>query len=417
MTRPGNSDQVESLAAARRRNRESASDDPSATVRRLIDQHALILIGDKVVVLMEAPDQGGRIEPRFLSVETFCEWYRDERVQIGEQRVKAADLWRASPDKRKYLGVTFAPEGAPASHYNLWRGFAVEPALARCDSAFSYFMEHMRENVCGGDGDLFEWVAGWIAHLVQRPHQKLGTSLVLRGAQGVGKTKVGQVIGSLFGPHYVHVASPRYITGRFNSHLANCLVLHADEGFWAGDRESEGVLKDLITGESLWIERKGIEPFPVRNLVNLIVTSNERWVVPAGMEERRFCVLDVGQGRIQDAPFFAKMDTQLNGGGREALMRYLMDFPLEDVDLRRIPDTPGLEEQKVRSLDPEVSWWLDALRAGAVDNDGGGWPSRIACGDLYKSYLAQAERLGARRRLSEAELGYALRRLAPDLRR
>ena len=45
------------------------------------------------------------------------------------------------------------------------------------------------------------------------------TSLVLRGKMGVGKTKIGEVIGSLLGAPYKIVSEPRYVTGRFNCEL------------------------------------------------------------------------------------------------------------------------------------------------------------------------------------------------------
>jgi hypothetical protein len=55
----------------------------------------------------------------------------------------------------------------------------------------------------------------------------------------------------------VPIADPRYITGRFNSHLVKCLLLHCDEGFWAGDKAAEGKLKDLITGPRTSGRRSG----------------------------------------------------------------------------------------------------------------------------------------------------------------
>jgi hypothetical protein len=66
---------------------------------------------------------------------------------------------------------------------------------------------------------LFNWVFGWFADIFQHPDTKCGTALVLRGPMGVGKTIVGDTFGQLLGAHYVQVADPRYVTGRFNAHL------------------------------------------------------------------------------------------------------------------------------------------------------------------------------------------------------
>ncbi len=72
------------------------------------------------------------------------------------------------------------------------------------------------------------------------------------------------MIGSLIGDHYLLVASPRYITGQFNSHMASLLVLHADEAFWAGDKASVGTLKDLVSGDYHMLEYKGVDPIGSR---------------------------------------------------------------------------------------------------------------------------------------------------------
>ena len=99
----------------------------------------------------------------------------------------------------------------------------------------------------------------------------------LRGKQGTGKTKIGEVLEALLGVHFKLVADPRYVTGRFNSHMISLLLLHADEGFWAGDKKAEGKLKDLVTGGKHPIEFKGKEAFWINNYVRLFVTGNQDW--------------------------------------------------------------------------------------------------------------------------------------------
>src|SRR6202012_4096188 len=141
---------------------------------------------------------------------------------------------------------------------------------------------------------------GFFAQMVQRPRERLGIALVMRGKMGSGKTKVGEVIGALFPRHWFLVDDPRYVTGQFNAHMMSCLLLQADEAVWAGDKAAEGRLKGLITSRTQMIESKGIDPVQVANFVRVIMTSNEGWVVPAGVDERRFLVLDVGSGCEQN---------------------------------------------------------------------------------------------------------------------
>ena len=71
--------------------------------------------------------------------------------------------------------------------------------------------------------------------------------MVLRGGRGTGKGVVARAIGRLFGQHFVHVSHARHLTGNFNAHLAECVLLFVDEAFWAGDKQGEAQLKRMIT--------------------------------------------------------------------------------------------------------------------------------------------------------------------------
>ena len=225
----------------------------------------------------------------------------------------------------------------------------------------------MKDNVARGDEETYLWIVGWWAQILQQPTVKMETALVLRGPQGTGKTKIGQVMGSLIGDdHYLLVASPRYITGQFNSHMASLLLLHADEAFWAGDKKSEGTLKDLVTGHYHMLEFKNVDPIRVKNYIRLFVTGNPDWLIPAGFKERRWAVFDMGEDHMQDHAYFAAIDHEMNNGGREALLHYLLNFDLSQVNLRSIPKTAALLDQQIESLTPEQAWWLDTLMSGVL---------------------------------------------------
>lgn len=320
-------------------------------VARMNEDYAVIIAGDRAAILQELVDDQGRKTFRLLPLPAFNLWLANRIVRFGKKKIKLTQYWLAHRERRQYSNLVFAPSMEVPGAYNLWRGFAVEPIPGDC----SKFLHHLLYNACRGNEELYQWVLGWLASIFQTPRTRYGTSLVFRGPQGVGKTKIGQVVGSLLGSHYTLVADPRYITGRFNSHLISCLMLHADESFWAGDHAAEGKLKDLITGHEHLIEFKGKEPHKVKNYVRLLVTSNSDWVVPAAMQERRFATLDMGEEHMQDKAYFAAIDDEMDNGGREALLHFLLNFDLSSVDLRTIPQTAALIEQKIKSLTPGTS--------------------------------------------------------------
>lgn len=387
-------------------------------------EFALVLMGSKAVVVREA--NGGPVDDRsrVLTLDAFKAWFANRFTERrgADGKVKAvswASAWLTSCWRRSYAGIEFFPnpDGAASTpgYLNLWRGFAYAPAPK--PNGWKTLRDHMLTNICRGDEKLFAWVFGFFAHMVQRPRERIGVALVLRGAMGSGKTVVGEHMGALLPQHYFLVDDPRYVTGQFNAHMASCLLLQADEAVWAGDKAAEGRLKGLVTSPIQQIEAKGVDPIRLKNYVRLVMTSNENWVVPAGRDERRFCVLDVDPRCSQQHGYFAEMAAELADGGYAALLHDLMAFDLASVDLRTIPKTAALLYQKERSLDPIAAWWLDRLDSGRTTRAAETWDDFAPTARLFDDYIAHADRVGVKRRADETIFGQDLRRLAPGLTR
>ena len=134
-------------------------------------------------------------------------WAKDAAGEWEEKVTypKIAPAWLAHKDRRTYDGVEFFPARGPEQgtpkYFNLWRGFSVHPtpeilALSPKERRLKYavFYDHLTTNICSGDPAVFKWVWHWFAHILQRPRERVGTALVLRGKMGVGKTVAGDVV-------------------------------------------------------------------------------------------------------------------------------------------------------------------------------------------------------------------------------
>lgn len=381
----------------------------------------LVLMGSKAVIVRE--QVAGPIEDRLriLGLDAFGAWFSNTYTEVRgtDGKVKGttwAKRWLADRKRRSYSGIEFFPtasgEDCTPGYLNLWRGFAVEP---RPGGSYAIFRDHLLNNVCDGDVELYTWVFGWFAHLMQRPRERVGTALVMRGKMGTGKTKIGEVMGSLIRAHYFAVDDPRYVTGQFNAHMSSCLLLQAEEAVWAGDKAAEGRLKGLVTSKFQMIEAKGIDPIRIDNHVRLMMTSNEDWVIPAGKDERRFCVLDINPRCAQNTDYFREMDEQMDAGGREALLYDLLHFDLGRVDLRKIPRTQALLEQKIRSLDTVEAWWYERLLSGGTTTGSEQWNQEIGCQILFDDYIGVSDKVGVRRKSEQTAFGIKLGKLVPGL--
>ncbi len=397
------------------------------SVEALNREYATVKVGDRTVIYQENPTARlASHRMRMLGIDAFKTWFQNRPTEVRGhgghvKRTTWANRWLQDPARRQFEGLEFFPDpnntpGSP-QYLNLWSGFAVAAAPAPDWRKYKTFRDHLLHNVCGGDEQLFAWVFGFFAHIVQRPRERLGVALVLRGGQGVGKTKVGETIGALFPRHWMLVDSPRYVTGQFNAHMASCLLLQADEAVWAGDKAAEGRLKGLITSSTQFIEAKGIDPVELANYVRLIMTSNEDWVVPAGKDERRYAVLDVDPRCAKNADYFAEIDAEMAAGGLAHLLGDLLAFNLASVDLRNAPRTDALLEQKIRSLGSVDSWWFERLMSGSVSRHSSKWPDAVPCQQLFDDYVAVAEKIGIRRKREQIAFGMALGKFMPGLRR
>jgi hypothetical protein len=385
---------VSTLASIRRcDNRNKAANDP--VVEEFNQHHAVVVMGGKTVVIRE---DGNQVVP--MSVASFRDYYSNRPRVDG---VTAANYWLRHKDRLTYPGVVFDPTGKAANdELNLWRGFAVDAVEGDC----SLYLAHVRENIAAGDEVVYQYLLDWMADAVQNPHRLPGVAIALRGRQGTGKGIFTAQFGKIFGRHYKHVQTPDHLIGRFTQHLADALLVFADEVIWGGDKQQEGVLKALITEERRFVEPKGVNAYEVKNYVRLMMASNNDWVVPAGGEERRFCVLDVANNRMQDADYFGAIVAQMDSGGREALLHMLLNRDISDVNLRAFPRSAALLEQKELSLDSVPAWWLDCLRQGNIVGVDSGypsqdilWPDWVNTGELYDFYcMATASDRHARNR-------------------
>lgn len=373
-------------------------------------------MGGACRVIEEVEDPAlGRTQVSKQTFQDFRHRFMHVKVEKGVDpkgrpvQAELGDWWLRNERRRQYERVIFAPGRDVPGSYNLWHGFAVEARPGDC----GLFLEHIRENLCCGVQEHYDYLIGWMATAVQRPDEQGHTAVVLRGKEGTGKSFFADTFGSLFGRHYIPVSNAEHVTGKFNAHLRDCVVLFGDEAFYAGDKQHEGILKALITQDTIQAEGKFIDTETVRNYTHLILASNKNWIVPAGPEARRYFVLDVNPAHMQDGEYFQRIKKQLDSGGREALLYFLQNYKLEGFSVREVPQTKALQEQKLLSLGIEEDWWKQKLDNGRLLSIHERWLGRVRCCDLVDDYVSHAQRMHAIRRSTETGLGLFLARVCP----
>ena len=216
----------------------------------------------------------------------------------------------------------------------------------------------------------------------------------------------------------MHLTQQVHLAGRFGEHFKSCIIAFADEALWAGDKKSEGHLKALITESHILVEPKFMGAFPIRNHVNLIFASNSNWIVPTGLEERRFLALHVSSDRQRDYEYFSKIKKQMSTGGVADLARFLADRKITS-NLREAPRTAEFLSQVIESMEPEQHFWFDLLKSGEMYDPEEDirsettWPELISRSGIYTLYCRYCERINMRNRLlTPSQFGGRFREMA-----
>jgi hypothetical protein len=144
----------------------------------------------------------------------------------------------------------------------------------------------------------------------------------------------------------------------------------------------------LITEGKLTIEPKGCGVYQADSFLNISVLSNADHFVPVSGTARRFFIPTVSIDRMQDVIYFGGLEADLESGGYEALLYYFLhEVDLTGFNVRVVPQTAGLREQRDQSLEPLDVWWVELLETGVLTGADPDAPHRA----VSNSYMREFE--------------------------
>lgn|GEM_PF-1311625 len=395
------------------------------------EEYAVSWAGADVVVLREHVDPISKrntvsfVEPRAMKL-----MLANKFIFIAGKTRPLFDYWLSNPQRREFRQIVFEPNTPTPGDFNLWRGWAVEPD-PRGEEGCKLFLFHLKDILCDGNEAHYQWALAWMAQAVQEPGKRPGTTIVLKSGEGAGKGIEIEYFGRLWGQHFLHLADQQRLTGRFNDHLKDALLVYGDEVFFGGDRQAANILKSIITDETLAIEPKFKSVLQVRNHIRLVLATNEEWAIPTGLDARRFFMPKVSDKRRDDSAYFQALADEMNTGGPGALLHYLQHLEIKDINLRNPPKTETLLEQKHMSLNPAQRFWFERLIEGEpMENqfDREGWETyqlngswikpgegeiRIRKKAFYQSYIDGCKDANDRYRSSPEIFWHQIKKLLP----
>ena len=236
-----------------------------------------------------------RIKPELISPMVFVRQRFHARVHSvtaddGKITLKrTAELWFGDPRRRSHHNIVYSP-GQPSvidNQFNMWQGWPntpvkgnVAPWLELIDIMFPS-NDHMEAK---------RWFLDWLAYPIKYPGTKLNTAVLLWGLQGTGKSTIGVTMQAIYGENNCSVPGQNELERDFNSWLADKQFILAEEIAGNDARRYVSKLKHLVTGHSIHINKKGIEPFDYPNKANFLFTSNYSNALYIDEDDRRYFV-------------------------------------------------------------------------------------------------------------------------------
>jgi len=247
-------------------------------------------------------------------------------------------------DRTVYDDIGYYPPGGrecPDSIFNVWQGFNVEPEPGDIERYLELF------DAMFGLSSAKEWIHDWLAHMIQRPGEKITTALVLHGPQGSGKNTLMSVFQTIFKPfNTMEFNNTDSFLSKFNDIITCVNLAVVNEASWAGNHKHFSLMKGYVADEYFMTEEKFVKMRQKRNVARFVIMTNESWVVPADHDDRRFAVIEVPTTRPVADPWWMETRRMFRDPKFAGHVMHWYQNRKISHNLFETPKTESLERQK-----------------------------------------------------------------------
>ncbi|EET81318.1 DUF5906 domain-containing protein [Acinetobacter radioresistens] len=339
---------------------------------------------------------------RFIMLEgkKAC-WDTFRRELVGTDVMKdnwagAYDLWVKSKEKRMiwHENLVFDPTmKTKEGQINTYDGMIILPLLDTnnqmlgAGEAFESCIPiiNLLKFLCGNENNAYEWILKWLAYPLQHPGAKMNTSILMCSAvQGSGKSLFFEkVMTRIYGEKYSVTLGQNGLESIYTDWAERKLYCLFEEIF---NNKSKfgmmGLIKHMITGEKIRIEKKFMSGYSQNNHINCVFLSNE--VQPLAIEERdrRFLVLEPNQKLNDDLKKHIELCLEPDSQAISAFYTYLLNLDLTDFNEYTEPPMTKAKQKIIQFGLPGWKLFLDDWRGGYLK-----YPF-VCClsDDLYTAY-------------------------------
>jgi hypothetical protein len=276
----------------------------------------------------------------------------------SEEQIRAA----IHGGERTYVyGIEFAP-GQPAlfaregcGYLNAWVRPTLVPEKGEWPSmdrvldslTLNEYLDSSGSFQVQADPEGKEWLSNWLAYAVQNPAAVPGTAVILNGgATGTGKNTLAYVMFQIFGEGNSRKVTTKQFESRFTSSWVSKCFVYGDEIY---NRENfadiTDTLKDLVTGQTVSNEGKGVDEYEVQNRAKYLLASNHAVPIRIEQNDRRFSVFTRHEPVTEEYKRFGQALFTAENKATPEFMReiaafayYLENYVIDPVKVRTVYD-------------------------------------------------------------------------------
>ena len=326
------------------------------------------------------------------------------------------DFWHTTAT-HQYDSTAFDPRPTPKNTLNFWVSHVSDPKPGN----WVCIRDFLLQVLCNNDQSLFEYLIGYLAHMVQVPEEKPGVMIVLLGGQGTGKGVFFSLLRAIWPMTTLQVSKIDQVVGKFTSALERNYIICMDEALFAGDRAAIDNLKSIVTEQYLHIEQKFQPSRTIESVHRLFAASNHDHFAHVESDDRRFVFVRVSVTRQQDTVYFRAVANAISKPDTiKALVYYLKRKDISKFEVRVKPKTTEQLSQKIKSLQGFERFWYEVLCSGDLkgsDRQTDPWTKGkfISTNNLldnYREFNKSAEKYHA---LQVSQIHETLKRICPKV--
>lgn len=249
-------------------------------------------------------------------------------------------------DYRAGVAQLILPELDGTASVNLWQRGGVIPAAGNHQPILDFFTRFIPDVMSR------DHVLKYLAHLAQRPGEKIEHGIIVTGGYGTGKGTLHRIVGALFGDKNARKIEGVELAQQWTARLVDAQVLMIEEAHHGERLEVFEKTKELLTAEFYYAEDKNVRRFRGRTPRGMFLASNDAAPIVLPHGDRRWFVCatpetpETEDEKMANRAFFAQLHDRLGQDDSTvaAFAEYLRTLSLDGFNAKGAPPMTRAKE-------------------------------------------------------------------------